>query len=32
VAQLETGKKQASVAVLRSIAKALKVELDDVAG
>jgi DNA-binding XRE family transcriptional regulator len=32
VAELETGKKQGSVAVLKSIAGALKVELDDIAG
>jgi DNA-binding XRE family transcriptional regulator len=32
VAQLETGKKQGSVAVLRSIAEVLRVELDDIAG
>lgn len=32
LAELESGRKQGSVAVLRTIARALKVELDDIAG
>jgi DNA-binding XRE family transcriptional regulator len=32
LAEIEAGKKQGSVAVLKSIARALKLELDDIAG